>query len=454
MGKHNSGDGDDYVRVTWSKSKVRADVCDIVNRWVKEGRFSVSDAIGGGRSYGAIFGWGDGANTSSKDLGQKGNRSSAPTVFGLAGYKGGTRSTHKASISISSWDPLAPGKPDISSMVDFGWGSPKGSKPETETTATENTTSPKKEQILPSVLLSTSSNSTSPETTYALKDLVVSTVMKPEPQTFKASIEPGQPSPKLQNIGKVALGSIIPEPDEWEGFQARNTATIPEIIPSGRTNQSLVSGLDTWASLQLFEKGAVSHATHAGPPASLDSDLRNLGLYFGEKSKKKPTMALEFGSAVEDDDWGEMLNSPATPVNPPPPLPITTTISTATIKDRRPSTAHGQTNPFGTFQVGVLGTTNSAPIRRDSAPTLVSPINVNSAVPGAVPMMENNSATVVDWDFSVFERPTKTDLIPTTSAVSQVSGSTLLGGSQVLTKEDKVAMDILEGLPDMGYMLR
>ncbi|KAF8442601.1 hypothetical protein BGX38DRAFT_775023 [Terfezia claveryi] len=91
VGKHNSGDGDDYVRVTWSKSKVRADVCNIVNRWVKEGRFSVSDAIGGSRSYGAIFGWGDGANTTSKDSGQKGNRSSAPTVLGLAGYTYGTK---------------------------------------------------------------------------------------------------------------------------------------------------------------------------------------------------------------------------------------------------------------------------------------------------------------------------------------------------------------------------
>ena len=210
-------------------------------------------------------------------------------------------------------------------------------------------------------------------------------------------------------------------------------------------------------SLALFEKGTLSHAPHRNPPTSLDSDLRNLGLYFGEKLKKQPTMALESGSAVEDDDWGEMINSPATLVNPPPPLSNPTTANTATIKDRRPSTAHGQTNPFGTFQVGVLGTMNVTPVRRDSAPTLVSPINVNSTMPGAVPTTENNSATVVDWDFSVFERPTKKGLIPTSSTVSQVlalPGSTLLGGSQALSKEDKVAMDILEGLPDMGYMLR
>lgn len=452
VGKHNSGDGDDYVRVTWSKSKVRADVCDIVNRWVKEGRFSVSDAIGEGRSYGAIFGWGDGANTTSKDSGQKGNRSSAPTVLGLAGYKCGTKSTHKASISISSWDPLAPGKSDISSVADFGWGSPKESKP--ETAATKNTTSPKKEQTLPSVLLSTSSNSISPETPVALKDLAVSTIMKAEPQAPKASMEPGQPPPKLKSIEKEAPKR---EPNNWEDSEATpivEPATVPEVVHSGRANHNLVSGQDTWASLELFEKGTLSHTSHTSPPTSLDSGLRNLGLYFSEKQKKKQTMALEFGSAVEDDDWGEMINSPATPVNPPPPLPITTTTSTTTIKNRRPSTAHGQTNPSWAFQVGVPGATNFTPIRRDSAPTFVSPIYTSPTVTGAVPTTENNSATVVDWDFSVFEGLAKTDLIPASSAVSQVSGSTLFGGSQALSNEDKVAMDILEGLPDMCYMLR
>ena len=451
MGKHNSGGGDDYVRVTWSKSKVRAEACDIVNKWVKEGRFSVSDAIGGGRSYGAIFGWGDGASTSPKGSGQKGNRSSVSTVLGLVEYKGGTESTP---INISSWDPHAPGKSDTSSIVDFGWGSPKEPKP--ETIAANHTTSLKRKQILPSVLSSTSSSSISPETTNALKDLVVSTIMKPESQTLKESTESEQSFTKPQHIGKVAPKSI-PGSDNWEDFEAApmgNTATVPEMIHPGRTNQSLVSEPDRWASLELFEKGAVPHATHASPPTSLDSEFRNLGLYFGEKPKKQPTMALEFGSAVEDDDWGEMINSPATPVNPPPPLPITTTTSTATIKNRRPSTAHGQTNPFGTFQAGALGTTNATPVRRDSAPTLASPIKINSIVPGA---NEDNSATAVDWDFSVFERLVKKDPIPTSSTVSQVSalsGSTLLGESQVLSKEDKVAMDILEGLPDMGYMLR
>lgn len=459
MGKHNSGDGDDYVRVTWSKSKVRADVCDIVSRWAKEGRFSVSDAIGGNRSYGAMFGWGDGANTSSKDSGQKGSHSSAPMGLGLMGYKEGTKSTHKASVSISSWDPLAPGKLGTSSVVDFGWDSPKQSKP--ETTATKNTTSPKKEQVLPSALLSTPSNSISPETTNALKDLVGGTIMKPESQTLKASTESGQPYPKPQHIGKVAPKNIIPKPkpDNWEDFEVASiggAAAVPD-IHSGRTNQSLVcgpSGGDTWASLELFEKQTVSHASHMNPPTSVDSDLRNLEVYFDKKLKKQPTVALEFNPAVGDDDWGEMINSPATPVNPPPPLPITTAPA---IKNRRPSTAHGQTNPSGIFQVGEFGTTNVAPIRRDSAPTLFSPININSTVPGAVPTVENNSGTAVDWDFSVFERPAKTDPTPTLSPVSQVSaitGSTLLGGSQVVSKEDKVVMDILEGLPDMGYMLR
>jgi len=452
VGKHNSGGGDDYVRVTWSRSKIRADVCDIVNRWVKEGRFSVSDAMGGGRSYGAMFGWGDGASISSKDSGQKGSRSSAPMGLGLVGYKEGTKSTHKASVSISNWDPLASDKSGTSQVVDFGWGSPKVSKQ--EMTTTKNMASPKKEQILPSALLPTPSHSTSPETTNAL---AVDTPTKPGPQALNASTVPVQPL----RIGAVAPGSIIPETDNWEHFETTpmgEVAAAPKVLYSRHTNQGLVSGPpggDTWTSLDLLEKGTVSR-THASPSTSLDRDLRNLGLYFDEKPKKPPTVALEFEPTVADDDWGEMINSPATPVNPPPPLLTTTTTNTATITNRRPSTAHGQSNPFGAFEVGVLGFKDVTPFRRDSAPTLFSPINGDFTVSGVVPTAENNSTPAVDWDFSVFESPAKKGVIPTPSAVPQTSmspGSTLLGGSQILPTEDKVVMDILEGLPDMGYML-
>lgn len=57
MRQHNTGDDENYVRVNWKKSKVRDETLKIVARWIEEDRISGRVVLGGGSKAGSIFGW-------------------------------------------------------------------------------------------------------------------------------------------------------------------------------------------------------------------------------------------------------------------------------------------------------------------------------------------------------------------------------------------------------------
>ena len=59
MRKHDSGDDDNYVRVTWRQSQVREQTLKTVARWMEEDRISGRVVLGGGRKGSSIFGWND-----------------------------------------------------------------------------------------------------------------------------------------------------------------------------------------------------------------------------------------------------------------------------------------------------------------------------------------------------------------------------------------------------------
>jgi hypothetical protein len=57
--KHNSGNDENYVRVTWPHSQVRQQTLKIVARWMEEDRISGRVVLGGGTKGSSIFGWND-----------------------------------------------------------------------------------------------------------------------------------------------------------------------------------------------------------------------------------------------------------------------------------------------------------------------------------------------------------------------------------------------------------
>lgn len=57
--KHNSGDGDNYVRVNWTRSKIRLETLKIAGRWMEQDHISGRVLLGGDSKDGALFGWND-----------------------------------------------------------------------------------------------------------------------------------------------------------------------------------------------------------------------------------------------------------------------------------------------------------------------------------------------------------------------------------------------------------
>ncbi|ESZ96251.1 hypothetical protein SBOR_3409 [Sclerotinia borealis F-4128] len=59
MQKHNTGDDENYVRISWAKSQVKQDTQKIVGRWMEEDRNSGHVSLGGTSKGGSLFGWND-----------------------------------------------------------------------------------------------------------------------------------------------------------------------------------------------------------------------------------------------------------------------------------------------------------------------------------------------------------------------------------------------------------
>ncbi|TAQ83968.1 hypothetical protein B7494_g7698 [Chlorociboria aeruginascens] len=59
MRKYNSGDDENYVRINWIRSQVRAETLKIVARWMEEDRISGRVVLGGSSKGSSLFGWSD-----------------------------------------------------------------------------------------------------------------------------------------------------------------------------------------------------------------------------------------------------------------------------------------------------------------------------------------------------------------------------------------------------------
>ncbi|PQE24680.1 hypothetical protein CJF32_00006957 [Rutstroemia sp. NJR-2017a WRK4] len=59
MRKHNAGDDENYVRITWAQSTVKQDTQKIVARWMEEDRNNGHVVLGGTSKGGSVFGWND-----------------------------------------------------------------------------------------------------------------------------------------------------------------------------------------------------------------------------------------------------------------------------------------------------------------------------------------------------------------------------------------------------------
>lgn len=440
VGKHNSS-GDDYIRVAWPKSKVRADVCEIVNRWIREGRFSVNGAMGGERSYGPMFGWGEGAGPTQQNSDSKGSRLSLPPGVGLRGRET-QQGYHKSSASVPSWDLQVPDKPkDASTVVNFGWGSSMESKEESvPTTKNMNSTCAKLEQKLPSDLFFKHPNDTLPTASSALKSLATGDSVNADPTiprspTFQVCKASGATS-----TGKRDAAS--PHSRSGLGSLPLAVAPLPGLINPAEANRcgllTLPPNSDGFGASAFLEKKQPTETPNKlDAHLSIQNGVSSPGLTLSENSGDQMFGTSKMKATTDHDEWGEMINSP-------------TGFST---QERNTVTMQLPQNHTSTITGGLVEyiASHNPMHRRDSAPSLLPAIHDCSKSSGISTSETGPSGIIntVDWDLSVFEGPTVAS-----PDLGASSGCKIKDARKTLPHEDQQVLDILDGLPDMGYMLR
>jgi hypothetical protein len=212
----NHGENDDnYVRVTWTNSHVRAEVNKVVARWAREDRIS-----GTGPGARASFYWDTPAPIETKaPFGHSRTQSSLPT-------------TKTALPARQSLPPLATDRPAA-----FDWSSSASGDP-------WKLESPAQRPI---------------STPLALKNPAVTKIQRQEGRAVSVDLTPRKPEQSLHKR-TATVSHTTPE----------TTAVANLISPS--ISQSSAEASDSWADFSSFDTPSTSTAEAAGPSVDDDDD--------------------------------------------------------------------------------------------------------------------------------------------------------------------------------------
>lgn len=446
MREFNSGNDDDgYVRVTWINSNTRLEVNKIVARWSAEDRIA-GRAVLGGKNAAAIFFWDQPATSSDQGAGQR-HPYKRPSLLSSAEFSSPTSSTKHNGPAFSATSPIA----------QFNWSSspvsPKThsaddtdiARRRTVTTPTPTTPSPLSRK--PTHVSKVQGHEAKPAPLDMPREVAYKSPHKRAPQNPSlpiphpiTTIPPNSTTPSSRlNVpnGDHRSGSPLPAP---MGIPKTLDLALVEIHPHPAQISSM--DIDPWAGLTRLDTS--SGALPASNIPTLDGD----------------------------DDWGEMVQPPATTVlqptpiltkekpliqNLPPTLRAVTPVSPATslVLTPRPSitptsapvaSAQPYSNPLDTADFSIFETPAAPPPR--PSPPWAPPS------PSAPPKHLRHLS--IPTPFSSYTLPKPSPNRPA-SLPPPPHSSVLAPPSAAKRKEDQDAETIrriVAALPDLSYMLR
>lgn len=298
--KHNSGNDENYVRVSWPKSTVRDDTLKIVARWMEEDRLSGHVVLGGGGKTSALFGWGDSkapavslaSAFASKDLRKTQNpfsiQATASNIINPISPLHQSRQRAEKAPSMPEEVKPIPISPPV---VNFGWHSVPENVPQrsihipTSPGLATNTQPLPTPQTLPT-RISTSS----------LRPLVLSETIVPieSPQQTPVPVSASfseVSADRLEPIAKLTdkidneeddddddwgdmvstpnttTFEIIPLPNGQFSEESMITQTIPDATYSTPRNQAL--GKDQTSKPKIVKRGDLRPSVLAIPPSAV-----------------------------------------------------------------------------------------------------------------------------------------------------------------------------------------
>lgn len=398
MRKHISGDDDAYVRMGWQHSKVREKTLDIVHKWMEEGRLGAGMALGGVGRVEAMFSWGkpgQAPNTEALPIARKASQSSKVRQSAL----------HTSPPRQSAQDVKPVHKRQKSSVGSI--------------------------------------------------TSIVSSPVEPSPRFSWSTAQPASPDPA------TAITSASSD-SHTEGF--RHEPVIPPISKAFESPSPVPVSIEPLKPKQV------------APPAP-------------EQLKEDIPKAND-----DDDEWGEMVASPATPNFPD--LPSLPSLSQGNGPSKTtPDLSHvvmGNNHVGKHFRNASLGHQASSSISEkpfkmdDFVPKASNRSSLGdlskltsrsedpwanadfsffespSTAPTSVPASKPSSYTSKPFPFAskpIAVAPKATPTLNNTKAIEptppQVPSAPPVGRkSKAELEQDKIVRHIINGLPDLSYMLR
>ena len=445
MREFNSGNDDDgYVRVTWINSNIRLEISKIVARWSAEDRIA-GRAVLGGKSAAAMFFWDRPATDSDQGAGQRHPRKRLPLSLSTE-FSSPVSSKKHNGLAFSTTSPIA----------QFNWSSSPASP---KTHSTDDTDIAGKRTVTAST--PTAPSPLSRKSTHASKvpgheRKPVSLNMSGE-VSYKISHERASQNSGLPISHPVA--TIPPKPTT-----PSNQPDIPNDYH--RSGSSLPAPMKTPNAADPAPTEIHPHPTQSSP---MDIDPWAGLTRLDTSSEALP--ASNIPTLDDDDDWGEMIQSPATPVLQPtfiptkekpliqnlqPTLRAATPVSLATSLASTPQSSTAPTsttvasaqpysNPLATADFSIFETPATPPPR--PAPPRASPSS--SALP------RHLRHPSVPAPSSSYTLPKPSSSRP--ASLPPPHSSVLAPPSAAKRKEDQDAETIrriVAALPDLSYMLR
>ncbi|KAF2816348.1 uncharacterized protein BDZ99DRAFT_134146 [Mytilinidion resinicola] len=313
MREFNSGtDDDSYVRVSWIGSAIRTEVNKIVGRWSAEDRIAGRPVLGG-RSAGAMFFWDQPTHATEPTIG---------TTSRHARHRSSLSSNMNAAsptLSNKSTDaPLSPKSP----TAQFNWSSsPRSQQFPSTSMSGEAARAPRPsvEELARNAVgqLKMGKTNTSPTSTDAPRPKPIAKVKASSSRPLSMDITRGIPSHPTHK--RASQSTTIPAQFVNTSMPSRAQPTtgqleksppffIPEWKPSEEESASITSIPTPIAEHSKLLSAAASNSMMDMDPWA--------GLTRLDTRSKAPA-ALQNPPRDEDDDWGEMVQSPITPAATP-----------------------------------------------------------------------------------------------------------------------------------------
>ncbi|CAD6443439.1 edc3f25d-fd62-424b-906a-97614a550504-CDS [Sclerotinia trifoliorum] len=511
MRKYNTGDDENYVRISWAQSKVKLDTQKIVARWMEEDRNSGHVSLGGTGKGGSLFGWNDpnappvplatvlGSKRKSLKLGAKHEAKElveVPKKLARDRSRSKSRSSSKPreNSSTKSMDSGIDVKaPPQSPAVQFGWNS----SPTAQTASTSDRLPSSTDTFTkPLPLRMNSAFGDSRQSDSPLRSPAPMSPIEPHPNFLQAVKKPrpiSMPPPFKSSSGTISLAAVSNasdgDDDEWGEMVSSPVVTeTPKFHTRGLRHKKSLSLGNSFPNPIILPNPQVTKLQSEFGHKSTTSLGDTLG------NPKSPTVSqppLSSGTSISSpissnpsfvDLWSTPESTPlpiqSTAIHPPSPALSASAISNLSPQPTSPLSSNTTfTDTWSQPPPNISSASGSPTTTTWSQPSL-------SSIPPAPKIIQDPWASV---DFSFFDTPTSapattstflskpiTNQRPQSYAAPPMPKSVTFStpsptnrrslpppvytGHGSKTKfemeQDEIVKRIVGGLPDLGYMLR